>query len=683
MKYFFLYFILFLAWEGIAQKRILFMEEFNSNKRSWPLIYTYADAIMIAEGKLKWTHKSDKPWSIVKKSSSLRMDQDFELSTKIERTSGGEFGFSWAQKDLNNACHFTIRGYTFRIFDSQNGGWTIHKEYTSSSFIQPASNLLQIKKKGAVVTYLINGNTVFEEPYKKHKGNGFGYCAWESGTFSVDYLEVRQEPEDIPLMPGIDYNFFPQRLSGEINTSFDEMVPRVSADGKILYFSVRGSPLNTGSLKDDIYTSLQDNAGNWRKATNIGAPFNNQDYNYVCSTFPDANDLLLANTYEEKGKNSNGLSMAFHREGSWSYPVPLYIKNYYNLSSVSESCMSADRKVLLLTLKRKDTHGGNDIYVSFMRDGIWSEPENIGKIVNTSEEEISPFLAADGVTLYFSSRGHKGYGDADLFMTKRLDATWKKWSKPVNLGPTINTEGFEGYLSVPWVGPYAYYSGTEDNLDIFRIVLPEAFMPGHTCLLTGTVQDAGSGLPLAAEIEVSTENEKSVKGYAEGRSGIYQLMLPAGKMYEVTISSRGYHSLRENTSVDSIYCSGKKYEDKFLAPLRAGDTLKLANVLFYKGTDSLLPGSGQELETILVLLMNNPSLSIEIAGHTDGQGDPDLNRRLSLQRANAVSAYFISKGVNKQRIVCSGYGGEKPLASNESEEGRKRNRRVEFIILHR
>ena len=283
----------------------------------------------------------------------------------------------------------------------------------------------------------------------------------------------------------IDYGSFvpnPENLGSNVNSPYNDMLPIISPDGNTLYFARKYAPENMGvEKKDDIYISQKLNANTWSKAQNIGSPLNTDEHNFVCAISPDGNTMYLANRYDYRTEGQRVAVSYRNDKGKWSKPSALNIVNMYNKSKYACYHLSIDEKVMVMAIERNDTYGDMDLYVSFRyADGNWSEPLNMGSDLNTAGAEASVFLAADGKTLYFSSNGHAGFGDLDMFMSKRLDNTWKHWSTPVNLGNRINTPGMDVYYTIPASGDYAYYSSERAGYglnDIYRILLPQALRP--------------------------------------------------------------------------------------------------------------------------------------------------------------------------------------------------------------
>lgn len=291
----------------------------------------------------------------------------------------------------------------------------------------------------------------------------------------------------------------PQNLGTNINTEYDDMLPIISPDGNTLYFARKKAPQNIGPAKnDDIYMSTKDVMGRWGPAVHLGPPLNDENHNFVCTVSPDGNTLIVANMYTKGG--GDGVSISYRRSGQWSKPVPLPIKNMYNRSEFACYHMGVDGKTLVMAIERDDTYGDMDLYVSFqLPDGSWSEPMNLGPTINTAAAEASVFLAADGRTIYFSSMGHPGYGEFDMYMSRRLDNTWRNWTEPLNLGYPFNTPKSDYYYTIPASGDYAYYSSNDNSYgksDIFRIPLPPEIRPEPVAMIKANVVAQAPSQPL-------------------------------------------------------------------------------------------------------------------------------------------------------------------------------------------
>ena len=513
------------------------------------------------------------------------------------------------------------------------------------------------------------------------------------GYSQIDAIGISDsdEPIENSLKLNSDANAFQARenLGNTINSKFNEICPVVSPDGQKLYFTRWKHPDNLGANKNqDIWVSNWQPDRTWSKATLFPAPINNDENNAVCGITPNGKTLLLNNVYGKDGTMEKGVSFSFLlRTGEWSFPKALKILNFKNKSEFSEYTLAPNGKVLLMTTETKDTYGGKDIYVSFLNsDDSWSEPKNIGPVVNTGEAESTPFIAPDGVTMYFSSSGHVGYGNNDIFLSRRLDDTWQNWSVPENLGPIVNTPQWDGYFSVSAKGDFAYFSSTENSIgaeDIFRIKIPDKAKPLTLIQMTGQVINQKTKEPMAARILIKSKFNPSdtLSIDYDPYVGDYSFMWPAKKAFSIQIKKTGYFSKVENFDFTAEKNFSVVNRNFFLQVVEKNKAIALANVNFDQGKAELKPGSEAELEKVIAILTENSQVNLLLEGHTDNQGDWNDNLKLSLERVENVKAYLVSKGVDAGRIQTKGWGGSKPLANNLLEDTRKNNRRVEFTLI--
>jgi outer membrane protein OmpA-like peptidoglycan-associated protein len=509
--------------------------------------------------------------------------------------------------------------------------------------------------------------------------NQIDAVALSSGAMPID-VTINTSPDFITANK-------PENLGETVNSITDELCPVISPDGKNLYFIRQGHPGNMGDVSyQDTWHSKFDETGYIQDAINIGAPINNTDNNGLLSITPDGQKALLLNAYLADGTMGKGVSMSEKINGEWSYPTPLIIEDYYNDNIYGEYFLVNSGNVLLMTVQRKEGEGSKDLHVSFIQgDNSWSKPLNMGLDLNTANSETSPFLAADGITLYFSSKGRPGYGGTDMFVTKRLDDTWTKWSEPQNLGPSLNTASFDAYYSIPASGEYAYYVSYQNSIgaaDIFRTKLPEALRPNPVALIKGRVLDGETRLPLSAKIDYEnlTKNKNEGSAKSDGRNGEYSIILPTGSNYGFLGIADGYFSVSENLDLSSLKEYKEITRDIILFPIKKGQTIRLNNIFFETGKYVLRNESKSELNRLLKLMKENPTMKIEIQGHTDDVGADVDNLALSKNRSKAVYDYLIKNGILSTRLMTKGFGEAKPIISNTTPENRQLNRRVDFII---
>lgn len=497
---------------------------------------------------------------------------------------------------------------------------------------------------------------------------------------------------EINLISGAQTTIAPENLGAGVNSPFDELFPIISPDGKTLYFCRKNYPGNYGPDKfEDIWYSEQQEDSTthqliWGTAKNIGPPLNNQHPNFLCGILPDANTMLVGNWYLANGGVKGGISMSYRTTEGWSMPVRQQILDYQVNKEVVNYSLAPDGKTLLMALDRNTSLGGMDLFVSFLQpNGKWSPPLNLGRDVNTASDETTVFLASDGMTIYFSSDGHNGFGNNDIFMSRRLDSTWQRWTEPQNLGGSINTPDWDGYFSLPASGEFAYFVSFKDpstKSDIYRIAIPDALRPRPVTLMSGKVLDARTKQPIGAIIRYESLTTGREIGVARSDSltGAYTISLPVGELYGFRAESDKYISINENIDLRNLQKYQEVKRDLRLVKLEKGQSVLVNNIFFDTGKWDLRPESDPELKRLVEILQRNPSMAIRIEGYTDNVGAKKTNLELSQKRAQAVFAYFTQLGIEQRRLSTKGYGADKPVASNKSEESRQQNRRVEFVI---
>lgn len=484
--------------------------------------------------------------------------------------------------------------------------------------------------------------------------------------------------------------YHPVNLGPSVNSQYDDILPVITPDGRKLYFCRSASPENVGGGRQDIWYSTLLPDGTWSTARNIGAPLNNDGNNYLTSITPDGNTALVGDAYSDHRNQQRSVALTHQIASGWSTPVPIQIRNYYNNNRYCEFTLSNDGRIIIMAIERNDTRGGKDLYVSFREsDSTWSEPLHMGDVLNTPGNEATPFIASDGVSLYFSSEGHGGYGSFDVFVTRRLDSTWTNWSKPENLGENINTSGWDLYYTIPAAGDYAYfvsYSNTYGAGDIFRVKLPEVVRPKPVVLVRGRVFNKKTMEPITARIdyEILPSGQSIGDANSSPGSGDYQIVLPSGKRYGFRASAPGFLSINDNLDVTDLDKYAEIERDLFLVPIEEGQAIVINNIFFDYDKSTLRPESFPELKRIIDVLHKNPSLAVEFGGHTDSVASVVYNIKLSNARAQAVASYVEEHGsIPSSRIVAKGYGKARPVATNSTDEGRQLNRRVEMTILRR
>lgn len=478
--------------------------------------------------------------------------------------------------------------------------------------------------------------------------------------------------------PAKDYHFDPVNLGDGINTNFLEYYPSLTIDGKKMIFTRR---VNND---EDFYESENIN-GVWSKATPAKGKINTTLNEGAQSISQDGQWLIFTGCNYPEGQGSCDLYISFKtKSGNWTEAENIGAIVNTDLWESAPS-LSPDKKDLYFSSNRFNGYGGKDIWVTHRSNaGKWTKPENLGPTINTSGDETCPFIHPDNQTLYFNSNGLPGYGMADLFLTRK--GADNKWSTPLNLGYPINTIDDEGSLIVASDGYTSYYASDRKNknsgLDIYSFTLRKEISANKTLWINGNVFDAKSklGLPSMATLTCIGNANFSTQVQTD-EDGNFLITLPIGYEYSLNINRKGYlfysdyFSLPENTA-DSFFKINVP-----LQPIEAGASVVLKNVFFGNNEIKLQPESETELNKIISLLNENPNMKVEISGHTDNVGKKETNQLLSLNRAKSVVNYLISKGISIDRLFPKGFGDTKPVASNDTDEGKSLNRRTEINVV--
>lgn len=482
-------------------------------------------------------------------------------------------------------------------------------------------------------------------------------------------------------------------LSSNVNTEYREYGPMVTADGSKIYFTSRrkGTTGNSiaadGMYYEDIYETEKTSNG-WTKAKNVGTPLNTKLHDAIVGLSPDGQTMFV---YVDD--NGGDIYVSTLKGSRWSKPISIS-ENINSPYHESKACISYDNKTLYFISDNPAwSIGGRDIlYCTLQSDGTWSKPVNLGRNVNTIYDEVDIFLHPDGKTLFFSSKGHNTMGGYDIFKTVK-DANGN-WSTPVNIGYPINTPLDDAFYVITASGKSAFFASVRPEgfglHDIYELRYPAAEDKTQpvtekffVTLVKGTVKDKYSGNPLEAKIEIidNTNDDVVVTFTTNSLTGAYLVNLPSGKNYGLNVSKEGYLFHSENFNLPDTAEYQEFIIDVLLQRIEIGTTIVLKNIFFDYDKATLRPESYPELNRVVEILIKQPKLKIEISGHTDNRGGYEYNKKLSTERAKTVVEYLISKGIDKSRLTYAGYAFEYPIATNDTDEGRQLNRRVEFKII--
>ena len=491
--------------------------------------------------------------------------------------------------------------------------------------------------------------------------------------------------------------FDPKPLGPGINTTLLEYLPSLTADEETMVIT------RNDGYQEDFYVSEKID-GEWTTAFPLKS-INRPNTNEGAQTISQDGKLLFYTVCDDRNGFGNcDLYFAEVVNGQWTKAKNMGAK-INGTGWDTQPSISADKKNLYYTSKRKGAVGGSDIWMSTrLEDGTWANPENLGEVINTPADEASPFIHPDNNTLYFMSDGHTGFGGDDLFYSRRqADGSW---GKPKNLGYPINTESDEGSLVVSANGKTAYFATNRFNkgknknrYDIYSFELYEEARPEPVTYVKAKVIDAKTKKPLSAALDITDlGGQKSYYREKIDDQGIFLIPLPAGKQYALNIEKKGYLIHSENFALENI----KTVIDPFfmvielhkIPPVVATTTttpaptsepiskpIVLKNVFFETGSAELKPISIVELDKLFDFLSNDANLRIQLNGHTDNVGSDSDNMTLSDARANAVKDYLQKKGIESKRLRAKGFGETLPIASNDTDEGRRQNRRTEFQLF--
>ena len=495
--------------------------------------------------------------------------------------------------------------------------------------------------------------------------------------------------------------FKPVNAGAGLNSKNDEYFPSMTADEQMFLFT-RNLPTkaNPYGLQEDFYVSNKTD-GKWGTAFSIGNKINTERNEGAPALSADGNILFFV-VSEEMSDDPNGHDYGLGRKGYGSCDIFYSVKEGNEWSKPqnagpgvnssnweTQPSFSSDGKTLYFIRGQIRSHSihNPDIYMSEIgSNGRFGPAVKLSDVINTPREEESVFIHPDNQTLYFSSNGHPGMGGQDIFMSRRQSNG--QWGRPMNLGYPINTSSDENSLLVSRSGKLAYMAsdrpGGFGGLDIYSFELDESIQPGKTIYVKGKVYDADTKTPLQSDIDVVDLQTGSsmVKWVSNKTTGEFFICLPVNRNYAFEVTKAGYLPKSENFALNE----SKDYQpfaiEIPLSPISiTGAPVILKNVFFETNKYDLKDESKVELNKLVEFLTGNPSLKIELSGHTDSVGDKKLNQVLSENRAKSVSEYLAAHGIAKERLTFKGYGDTKPVVLNDSDEHRQMNRRTEFKVI--
>ena len=546
---------------------------------------------------------------------------------------------------------------------------------------------MKVTKKSFILTINDQPIHVIKKKDLIHRG------AYPSAGLGL--IQLYFEKDVNVLIKGIDFSQEPQLRKIKMATFNQELIafgedvndadfnktsPLISADERTIFYVKKED-------YDRVYQIKKNDDLEWGETVKLANPINLDDKNRsITSTNTDATSIYTKGYYKNWNYSGGGITKyTINDKGEWKESGYHSINEYKNINRYQTMFLSNDGKYLMSCIDMGNGHGNQDIHVSFLQnDGSFSKPLNLGSTINSSATESYAFLAPDNVTLYFSTEGLPGYGSNDIYMSKRLDDTWKNWSEPTNLGKGINSIAWEGYFSTSASGNVGLLCSSQDSkkISLLYFELEKEVKPDPVVIVSGTVKDQDTKEPIQTNVIFNSLNSDTKKEVTTNpTNGKYSLVLLKGEKYEIIAQKEGYYPISAFIDLTELESFAEVEKNLELAKIKIGQVVRLNNIFFDFGKATLLEQSFKELDRLVDLMQKNPDMRIELSGHTDAVGSAESNLSLSQQRAESVVNYVTSKGIATDRLIAKGYGKSKPVADNETEEGRALNRRVEFEII--
>lgn len=507
-------------------------------------------------------------------------------------------------------------------------------------------------------------------------------------------------------------------LGERVNSEFDDYNPVLHPTLDLLYFTSRRNIDKKDKRLDadnkymeNIFISEQ--AGDlWRKPKVIENKLDSKNNESLLTLSPDGSKIYLYNGEE----NGGDILVSELKKDNWKSPKGISGRI---LSKDKETTItfSPDGKEMFFVSNQDGSIGGMDIFYSKLdAKEKWIDPINMGAAINTTYDEEAVYWHPKEDKLYFSSQGHNSMGGYDVFVIERNENGM--WSSPLNLGYPINTPSDDIFFKMDETNKQAYYSSVRDNgyggKDLYKIIIlgeekelklktddiflawnhkpindlfyhkPSELKVDTALFMTGMLTDSKSGEPIIfAKIEViDLELSQVIATGLTDTAGTYEIKIPKKKDYGVELTAKDYLFFVEIANLSQKQVVESKVTANFqLDKIDVGAKMVLDNIFFETNKATIKPESTTELERLANLLIENPTIRLEISGHTDNVGSYRANQKLSESRAKSVVDYMVSKGVGSSRLEYKGYSFNQPIADNSTAEGRSKNRRVEFKVL--
>lgn len=566
----------------------------------------------------------------------------------------------------------TIRKWKEMKVKGSSQNFQLITEGSSITIMMNGKKAASIKTQGGEVRKMI----VFAK-----NSNSFQYRITKLSATTVSYDEVKEMKMKVTTPP--------QLLASASTNEYSELSPKITADGNTIFFT-----RDINESNKSMYCEKQKD-GSWSEAKMHPEPLNVDNLSVsIASAGVDGSTVYITGYRGPEGYDWDrmGVSRTTATKSGFEPFVPYEIKNFVNKIRYRTLFLSDDQQFLIISYMGENCFGQQDIYVCFLEEdenGVpyYTEPLNLGSDINTAGNDMYGFLASDNKTLYISSDGYHGYGSNDFFVTRRLDDSWTKWTKPVNLGSEVNTYHWDAYFTTDASGEIALIAGEGDNSknsDVFKVALAKEAKPEPVLIVSGKVLNKETNEPIDAEITfrpISDKDAQSRTTRANQKTGEYKVIFQQGSNYEILATREGYFPTSDYLKLDSLEKFGNITKNLYLTEIKKGEVIRLNNIFFDFAKASLKDESFYELDRLYNLMVENKEIRIQISGHTDNKGSESYNTKLSNDRAQSVVKYLVEKGISTSRLTHKGYGPSKPVGTNDTEAGRALNRRVEFTIL--
>lgn len=470
--------------------------------------------------------------------------------------------------------------------------------------------------------------------------------------------------------------FHPKNLGANINTARLEYFPYMTPDGRLLSFT------RLDGREENLYVAQKADSG-FAPAVSFGTTINTEENEGAESMNADGTLLFFTACNRMDGYGSCDIYFSQKLGQNWTPPNGIG-KPVNSGAWEAQPSFSSDGTTLYFASNRAGGYGGKDIWVSYLDAQMkWIEPKNLGPNINTKYDDQCPFIHADNQTLYFTSNGWPGMGNGDIFVARKTDTGW---TQAVNIGYPINTENDDNGMTVSYDGKTAFLSSSREGgfggLDIYSFELPENVQPKKITYIKAVVKDAVTKKLLNADYSIIDLESKQEIYKGNTPTGSFFVSVELGKNDALQIQKEGYLFYSQNINLKEITTQAKPYEmEVLLVPIASNNKITLNNVFFDFDKSELQPESFVELDKLADLLKKNATVKIEIGGHTDNKGDTKYNQTLSQKRAESVVNYLVQKGIDKARLSAKGYGETQPVAPNDTEENKAKNRRTEVKVL--